>query len=61
MLLREAVERWQEVGSCTQEGPGTMDNDKPLQPETEGERASHLSPLRPVPAASVQHLVITGP
>lgn len=46
MLLREAVERWQETGSIPQEGPGTMDDDEPLEHETTGEKASHLSPFR---------------
>lgn len=47
MLLREAAERWQEAGSSPQEAPGTMDNDEPLEPETTGEKASHLSPALP--------------
>uniref|UniRef100_A0A5G2QB35 Leucine rich repeat containing 74A n=1 Tax=Sus scrofa TaxID=9823 RepID=A0A5G2QB35_PIG len=35
--LGEAAERWQEAGSGPREGPGTMDNDEPLEPETKDE------------------------
>lgn len=53
MLLRGAAERWREADSSHQEGPGTMDNDEPLEPETQGEQASYLSPLGPFWAVSV--------
>lgn len=53
MLLSETAKRWQEAGSGPQEGLGTMDDDEPLEPETTGEKASHLSPLWPYRASSI--------
>lgn len=53
MLLRGAAERWREADSSRQESPGTMENDEPLEPKTQGEQASYLSPLGPFWAVSV--------